>query len=695
MVDRRATGSCAWAKIVSSHRMLELRVTAVLIFLSVATMVRGDEPVHLAPLAVNAIRGHPIASDGRGEMRWIAGEALWEASAPDAALRLDPAFSLFRRTSSLGANPTAQGVSLRGIGPSGASRTLVLLDGVPLNDPFGGWITWMQIPALALAGVEIRHGGGSAAWGNAALGGTIALVSKPPSEPQRELQFEAGTFDTGAATLATSLGLGPTAVRIDARMFSTSGYHAFEPGKRGPVDEALNSNHRLVQAQLEHDFAGVTASLLFRHFDEDRGNGTALQRNASRIDTAGLTLRGRMMADAWQATLYRQNQNFRSFFSAVAPDRATETPANDQFAVPSDAIGAGLTYAGERAGFRFTTGLDYRQVSGETREDYFFTNGNFTRRRFAGGEQDIGGAYLSLEHQPMATLSTLVQLRMDHWTLRNGHRREINLTSGAPTLNLHYPHRDGLEPSGTVELTWQLNNAWTMRGSVYTAFRVPTLNELHRPFRVGNTITEANPGLTPETLRGIETGLSYRAKNATVTLTAFANHLDDAVANITLNRTPTLVTRQRLNVSRLRIQGLEGRVAVTARPGLELETAFLHVDSRVVVADVQPALAGRHVAQVPEMTVTAAAKWQVRPTLRVSAQARWTSAQFEDDENTLTLAAAGTVDLTAEQRLTNALKLTLAVENAFDRAVPVARTAGGPTSYASPRCVRAGVRLEF
>lgn len=671
------------------------RALFVLILPTLVLPGKGSGPVQLAPFAVNSTRTDLPAESSHHEVWWLAGAVLGEAKAPDQALRLDPAFSLFRRTDSLGANPTAQGVSLRGIGPSGASRTLVLLDGVPLNDPFGGWIAWTQVPTLSLAGAEIRHGGGSAAWGNAALGGTIALLSKPLAASRQELRLEAGTFATRGATLATGRRHGQTSARVDARLFSTDGYQPLAPGERGPVDRALGSEHRLIQVQLGHDFHGVSAQLVLRHFDEDRGNGTTLQNNASRINTAALTLRGRAVTDAWQVTLYQQSQTYRSFFSAVAADRATETPANHQFAVPSDALGTGLTYAGERAGIRFTTGFDYRQVSGETREDYLHTGGVYTRRRFAGGDQAVGGAFISLEHKPHSTLTTLVQLRLDGWTDRGGHRREFNLTSGASTRQEHYPARDGTERHGTVALTWQPDTAWMLRASAYSAFRVPTLNELHRPFRVGNTVTEANPALTPETLRGIEAGLGYRTGSASVTLTGFADHLDDAVANVTLTRTPTLVTRQRLNIDRLRIRGVEGRISVNATRELKFEAGFLRVDSRVAAADIQPALVGRRVAQVPKMTVTARTDWQVRPALRISAQARWTSAQFEDDENTLPLAAAGTVDITAEHKLTDSLAVTLMIGNVFDRAVPVARSAVGPTSYASPRNVNAGMRWVF
>ena len=64
----------------------------------------------------------------------------------DDLLRQVPGFSLFRRSSSRVSNPTTQGVSLRGLGASGPSRAMVLEDGIPMVDPFGGWVYWDRIP---------------------------------------------------------------------------------------------------------------------------------------------------------------------------------------------------------------------------------------------------------------------------------------------------------------------------------------------------------------------------------------------------------------------------------------------------------------------------------------------------------------------------------------------------------------------
>ena len=96
----------------------------------------------------------------------------------DDVLRQIPTFSLFRRTSSLSSHPTAQGVSLRGIGPSGVSRTLVLVDGIPFNDPFGGWVYWTRVPMESVDRIEVIDGSSSSLYGNYAMGGVINIVGE-------------------------------------------------------------------------------------------------------------------------------------------------------------------------------------------------------------------------------------------------------------------------------------------------------------------------------------------------------------------------------------------------------------------------------------------------------------------------------------------------------------------------------------
>lgn len=672
---------------MSSRAIIVLLLACVLLPAGVGA--EATAVTRLPDFAVNADR-RPAAPEEPARGRWFEAAALQAPAAVDRALRADPAFSLFRRTDSLAANPTAQGVSLRGLGPSGASRSLVLLDGVPLNDPFGGWVQWTQLPVLALAGAEVRPGGGSSAWGNAALGGVIALTSAPAAARRDVVRVGAGSDGLRSAELAAGAARAGLAVQVDARWFETDGFHPLAAGARGPVDRTLSSSHRAGGLTAEGRLGAVDARLTWRHFEEDRGNGTEAQRNSTKIDVATLALAGVGPALSWQATAYRQSQQFRSFFSAVNAARTAETPANDQFDVPADAAGAGATLAWTRAGVDWSAGADARVVRGETREDFLFSGGALARRRFAGGRQAVAGAFAGAGGEVAPGWRLGARVRADRWELSDGHRREVDRASGAVVRDERFADRGDTAWTGQVEGSWRAGAAWTWRGAAYTAFRVPTLNELHRPFRVGNTNTEANPALAPETLRGWELGLVHRRGALDAALTVFGNSLRDAVGNVTLATTPTLVGRQRLNIDRVRVQGVEARVAWEARPAWRIEGGLVWSDARVRSAAVQPGLAGRRLAQVPRLTATAGALWRPAEDWEISVGGRWSSVQFEDDENLLPLEAAGTIDLGVRRRISEQVSVALQVDNLLDAAVEAGRSASAPTTYAAPRgiCVQ-------
>src|SRR5216110_2594061 len=142
----------------------------------------------------------------------------------DDALRQVPGFTLFRRSGSRTANPTSQGASLRGIGASGASRALVLYDGVPLNDPFGGWVYWSRIPRTALDRVEVLRGGASDLYGNGALAGVIHLVRKRADQPRLDADASYGSQSTPDGSVAASLRRGSCGLRLQGTSFKTDGY---------------------------------------------------------------------------------------------------------------------------------------------------------------------------------------------------------------------------------------------------------------------------------------------------------------------------------------------------------------------------------------------------------------------------------------------------------------------------------------
>lgn len=701
----------------------------------------------MGPMVITANRMQQAPAEVAATLKVLYADTLQRTPSAtlDGALRSVPGFSLFRRSDSFTANPTAQGVSLRGLGPSGASRSLLLLDGVPLNDPFGGWVAWTKLPREGLGRVEVVPGGGASAWGDAALGGVVQIFSlnamgrleifdRPPAPlgwtrvGSLRLAAIAGDYDTRSAEVAAILPVGQGVLQILGRTFGTGGFSLVAPEDRGPIDQAAWNRHRWLTLRFRQPIGKLDLLATARVFEEKRNNGTPYQRNGSREKFLSLSLAG-APSDTflWQSVVYVQSQGFASTFSSVNATRTAETPASDQFAVPSTAFGAAWTgilthYDQSRTSF----GADTRRVRGETREHFTFAAGDFTRLRVAGGKQAVAGLFAQHERVLMPDVRATVGLRLDAWEDTAGHRREGDRFTGVLSRDDRYADRDGTSFSPSAGLVWTPTSRWRVRASAQQAFRRPTLNELYRPFRVGPNVTEANAALGTERARTTELGATWSLPASSsakaparawsmpdpkdkaparlsLGLTGFHNDLQDAVGNVTLARGPGTfplfgtiaaggVGRQRLNLDRTRVRGLE--LSATARPlaDLALTADYLYNEAKVRRATIAPALVGNRVAQVPRHSASLGATWKVPGQFTLVPRVRWIGKQFEDDENQLTLGEVAIADLSVSRPLTKQLELFLTCENLGNARIETGRTADGLVNVGTPRLLLAGVR---
>lgn len=667
----------------------------------------GAQTVALAPVFVTASRATESVDYVPFSHQALGGDALRSAPTAtlDSALRAVPGFSLFRRSDSLVANATTQGVSLRGLGPSGASRSLVLLDGIPLNDPFGGWVLWSKVPRESLAAVELVPGAGGTAWGNAALGGVIQLLTEPPTAPRERLVGRAGSFNTHEFEAQVTEPAGPGTLQLLGRFLETDGYFTVARERRGPIDTPASSRARWLTARWRQPLGrDLTATLTVRRFAEDRGNGTPYQRNATDESFAAVDLAAEHSAVfRWNATAYAQAQEFSSTFSSVNATRTAETPASNQFAVPATALG--LAWVGEWTApdaSRTSFGGDLRDVRGETREDSAFVNGTFIRRRFAGGRQTTGGVFAVHRRALAPGLHASLGARIDDWQDSDGHRRD--LLNGAPAGDTRFARREGLAFSPSAGLAWSPTNTLRLHASAQQAFRRPTLNELYRPFRVGNVITDGNPALRTETVTSGELGATVTRGPLTLGLTGFWNELHDSVANVTLARGPYNFgdlgfvpaggeARRKLNLDRTRVRGLAATADWRLSPSLAANLQYQLNDATVTRAAVAPWLVGRRLAQVPRHSASAglswsAGRWSIAP------RARFIGEQFDDDLNQLRLAAATILDLAVTARLARGAEAFLSAENLFDHRIETGRSADGLVNTGTPRLLLVGLRLS-
>lgn len=635
-------------------------------------------PTLVEDVTVTATRRPVRGLDAPAAVSVLEGDQL--SNAPtlvlDDALRATPGFSLFRRSSSRTTNPTAQGVTLRGLSASGAGRTLVLADGLPLNEPFGGWVSWSRLPQASVSRVEVARGALGDLYGPDAAGGVVQVFSREPAGRWRgHALADAGEQDTSRLSVWTGRGAGRVAWTLAAERFDTDGHVPVEPAARGAVDEPAGVEARSGVASVRVRPGGdVAVAARAEVSDEQRANGTALQRNDTNFRQGGVEVSAGVAGGSLRARLARSAQDFDQTFTAVVADRSRETLTSAQ-RVRATRTTASAEWSGHAAGASWLAGVEGRFSSGRNRD-----------LRYAGGvpagSTDLGG-----DHRDVGIFAQSVLPAGRAGVVTAG------LRADAWSIDLPAQRRDDTVLRWSPRLSWSraLSTRQVLHASAYAAFRPPTLNELVRDFRVGSVQTVANPALEPESLRGGEAAWHLQAGPSSVRVVAFLTTLDEAIVNVTVAAAPALITRERRNAGRVRSQGLEVESSWRLGSRVTLRGAGTFTDS-TFVASAEPALLGRRVPQV--------ARWQGAVSVDATTGAvggtlavRASGAQFDDDRNQFALRRAVVADAAAWWRAGERLSLVLALENVTDADYDVGRTP--LRTVGAPRSLRAGLRVGW
>jgi iron complex outermembrane receptor protein len=628
----------------------------------------------------------------------------------DEVLRQVPAFSLFRRSSSIAAHPTAQGVSLRGIGPSGVSRTLVLVDGVPFNDPFGGWISWIRVPRPSIERIEVVEGSAANLFGNYAMGGAINILTRTPTASWIDAAAQYGERGTPVVDASAAIRRGAWSGIVDGGLFRTGGYPVVVEQERGAVDENVGADARRVYASAEYAAAAATVIRgRVDRFDESRDNGkrSTLDERHEQNETEWLSARGGVRTvlggHELRADVFGDRVHFRSNFLAVpaaSPPRSVGRMTLEQF-VPSSGAGVAAQWTRTAGPALLTGGLDWRRVEGESRENVLDaqTGTRTVLRRRSGGTQNNVGAFVQGVVTPVPPLVLTLALRHDRWSNTDGHNLETDAAGqtapgNAPSLPESRDHVTTPRVSALLRVA-DGASVWT---SIGWGFRAPTLNELYRQFRVGLVTTLANEQLEAERLRSLEAGLRLMPHRSTlVRIGLFEHELSDAVSNVTIAATPSATLQQRQNLGLTRGRGAQADVAWQPAPHLSVTAAYIYNQAVVREFAANPALVGKWLPQVPRHRGTLqffAAHPRVAD-LSIAVQA--VGRQFDDDLNVRTVpgeSAPGlpgyvTLDLQVSRALTPNLSIFAGAQNLFDTQVYAGTL---PTTLGAPRLASIGVR---
>jgi outer membrane receptor protein involved in Fe transport len=601
----------------------------------------------------------------------------------DEQLRQHAGFDLFRRSSFWVANPTSEGISLRGLGSTAASRTLVLTSDVPLNDPFGGWIHWDEFPPESIDAVTLASGGGSDLYGSSALGGVIDVVPAKPAAKLFDANLAGASEDTANLSARGDLQQRALHELLAAQSFRTDGYITTAPAVRGAVDMPSNvhfeTGRLLGERSLPH---GARAFVIANVLNEARDNGTRLQTNGTRLWryilggdwTANDQLNGRVR-------LFGSDEAYHQTFSSLNAARSAETLTRLQH-VRTQEAGASADAAYHRARFALIAGGDLRDLRATDLE--LPTGSPFqdtsARQRFLGGFAEV-----------------LAQRKA--WSMalsfREDYAANLSTRTLTPTASTSLPNREEVVPSPRLGLVRQLAGGVSLHADGFRAFRTPTMNELHRTGQVGQQTTLANSSLVSERATGAEAGASWasRSQKAAAQATYFFTEIDRPVSAVLIASTATTVTNKRENLGQIQSQGVE--LATQFRPArdLSLNLGYEYAHAIVTNFSAQPTLVGLWIPDVPRHTTTAQLRYRAGSRADFTLAARETGHAFDDSSNTYKLHAFFVLDASAEARVRPHMTAFVSFQNLLNRAIETARTPY--LTLGTPFIAQGGVRIAW
>jgi outer membrane receptor protein involved in Fe transport len=619
----------------------------------------------------------------------------------DQLLKDVPGLQLFRRSDAHSGHPTSQGITLRALGGNASSRALLMLDGVPQSDPFGGWVNWPAYDPADLDEVRVVRGGGSVANGPGALAGTIEMLSRSDAGVTGEV--DAASPDSFEARARIGVKAGGGVLSLSGRGERSDGFIPVTQDTRGPADERAPYKEWSGRGRWVVPVGGSTElQTSLSGFHDWRTRGTDFTQNRTNGADASVRLVGRG-GWQWSALGYWQWRNLMSSFANVNAGRLTASRVLLQDSVPSHGLGGSFELRPPMPhGLELRFGADARRTDGETRELFSFVAGEPTKRRLAGGETWTSGAFAEASAD-IGRVTLTAGARLDHWQVSDGHLFERVIATGFVQRDQHFPKRQGWLPTARGGVVAPLGGGFSLRSAAYLGWRMPTLNELFRPFRAGLDATAANPELDPERLAGAEAGIDLARGPIRLSVTGFVNRLKDAIANVTRGHGPGTFDqvgfvaaggtfRQRQNIDAVKVRGIEASAEWTRGPwSLRAGASWTH--ARVDAGRAAAPLDGLRPAQTPNFAGTLAFAWE-RGARGAQIVVRRVGFQFEDDLNSEVLKGATTIDAFAAWPLTKRLQIVARGENLTNALVMAAINGDGSVERATPRTLWIGLRLR-
>jgi outer membrane receptor protein involved in Fe transport len=643
------------------------------------TAARGQErSVYDLPLSVSVLPREEIQTS--------------PATTPDELLRNVAGVQL-QLVNSTSGFPAIPGVAIRGLGlGDGATRTLVLLDGLPMNGAFFGNVYWNRVAKENVERVEVVRGASSSLFGSFAMGGVVHLLTRAVPDPsQVSVDGRYGSHETFQGNVFGGHRGDRSGLSLNGNYFETGGYHELAPADRGPIDAENASKFFNLQGRFQGDLAeGTVFSLRANSFAQDQDGPTVLSGTTSDVWDVAAGVEALFDGRSTLAVdLHYLDEEFHTDNIGTDPpdtrDREFISNAHD---TPSEDVGgsARWTRSFGSAVKSFTAGVDYRAIEGFDDAEVFLADGSLFQTKIGEGKQQSIGLFAEVDIAPGDDLEFLLSLRQDYFDNKDGR----DITNGVVTK---FPDKEFDDLNPRLAMRWQATDQVALRGAVYSGFRAPTLSELYRAFGTSEFQGLPNSQLDPENLEGGELGLDVAVGSFYGQINAFYNEVTDFVGGVAVAFDPVF-TLQNFNIGQIETQGVELIGEVRVARSWTFAASYTYLDAEITDNVDDPSVVGNRVEGAPENAVSFRVGYRQPQGLAATFRGRYVDEQFQDSSNTTRLPSHTVFDLYASYPIGSRVEIYGTAENLFDEEY-TSDAFGGLNHRGAPRQVSGGVRVRF
>ena len=628
-------------------------------------------------------------------------------------VRQIPSLNLHGDLSSMVAIPRDQSLNFRGVSGSNVSHGLLLVDGVPLLDPYNASAVWTKVPKDWVERVEVVAGGGATSWGNLALSGVVNLITHAPTDSRFAANARGGSNSTQDLSLSYSDIGGSWAGWFGVDYFDTDGYDLVPEESRGSIDEPASKQYQSLTGRGSYTISpsgGVHFGGLA--YSEERQEGTPLEGGTN--DEYSLTFELDHVGDrggVWQARLFGRDLSHEDFNADNADDRNSQEirSITDDLSSPSAGLG-GVWTLPSGTKHSLTTGADVVVSSIDRVEDLDWNGEAFTRRSDIQGKQTLAGIFVEDRYAVTDRFGLQLTGRFDAIRTHDGQSIDTDLVTGEPIEGDDFEDNTETTFNPSLGFVFAASSASRFRGAAYTGFRSPMPSELF----VGASSTRTrvrvpNPNLKPETLIGTELGYDYTPSSKfNARVTGFWSETQDLIQVITVGRAgpegevivpcgevpPGARCQQRQNLGKTSAFGAEisGEYRPLPKWQFLIGTTLLQADITENPND--PELVGNRITSTPDERYLFSASYINARLVDAFFRYRYVGDRFDDVENEDYMPSYQVVDLKFSKAFGKRWSIYGGVENLFDEVFIVTYSSTAGPILGSPRMFNVGCRYS-